>query len=181
MSQSVRVVTLAVALVFVLASAAVAAPPNDTVIVKFQDGTTPAQRADALGDADVERTVGAVPEVGARVVRAEDSASATAAALDGDPRVEYAEVNRRMRAAVAPNDPLFARQWALHVIGAPAAWDARALAGFPGGGGPVVGIVDSGVRTTHQDLQGASPRAPPRWAPTSPRAAARTPTATART
>ena len=60
-----------------------------------------------------------------------------------------------MHAAVVPNDPLFARQWALQLINAPAAWDARALAGFPTGGGPVVGIVDSGVRTTHQDLQGA--------------------------
>jgi hypothetical protein len=47
------------------------------------------------------------------------------------------------------NDPLFARQWALTTINAPVAWDARALAGFPSGGGPVVGIVDSGVRTTH--------------------------------
>jgi thermitase len=155
MSQSVRIVTLAVALVFVLASVAAAAPPSDTVIVKFRDGTTAGQRADALQDAEVERTVGTVPEVGARVVRAEDSASATAAALDDDPRVDYAEVNRRMRAAVVPNDPLFARQWALRLIGAPAAWDARALAGFPSGGGPVVGIVDSGVRTTHSDLQGA--------------------------
>jgi serine protease len=154
MSTSVRVVTLAVALVFVLGSVASAAPPSDTVIVKFRDGTSTGQRADALRDADAARTVGAVPEVGARVVRAA-SASATATALDDDPRVEYAEVNRRMRAAVVPNDPLFARQWALNTIGAPTAWDARALAGFPSGGGPVVGIVDSGVRTTHQDLQGA--------------------------
>jgi thermitase len=155
MSQSVRMVTLAVALVFVLAPVASAAPPSDTVIVKFKDGTSAAQRSDALNDADVDATVGAVPEVGARVVRGDDSARRTAAALDGDPRVDYAEVNRRMRAAVVPNDPLFARQWALKVIGAPQAWDARALAGFPSGGGPVVGIVDSGVRTTHQDLQGA--------------------------
>jgi len=155
MSRSVRIVALAVALVCVIASSAWAAPATDTVIVKFRDGTSPAQRADALQDADVERTVGTVPDVGARVVRAEDSARATAAALDDDPRVDYAEVNRRMRAAAVPNDPLFARQWALHVIGAPAAWDARALAGFPSSGGPIVGVVDSGVRLTHQDLQGA--------------------------
>lgn len=155
MSKSVRIVTLAVALVFVLASAASAAPPSDTVIVKFKDGTSAAERSDALRGADVDSTVGAVPEVGARVVRADDSARATASALARDDAVEYAEVNRTMRAAVVPNDPLFARQWALRVINAPAAWDARALAGFPSGGGPVVGIVDSGVRTTHEDLQGA--------------------------
>jgi thermitase len=155
MAKSIRVVTLAVALVLVPASVAVAAPPSDTVIVKFKDGTSAAQRSDALQGADVDRTVGTIPVVGARVVRAEDSASATAGALNDDPAVDYAEVNRRMHAAVVPNDPLFARQWALQVINAPAAWDARALAGFPSGGGPVVGIVDSGVRTTHQDLQGA--------------------------
>jgi thermitase len=155
MSKSIRTVTLAVALVFVLASVAAAAPPSDTVIVKFRSGLTSAERADALHDADVDATVGAVPDIGARVVRAEDPASATAASLDGDSRVDYAEVNRRMRAAVVPNDPLFHRQWALRLIGAPEAWDARALAGFPTGGGPVVGIVDSGVRTTHSDLQGA--------------------------
>jgi subtilisin family serine protease len=155
MSKSVRVVTVAVALFFVLASVAAAAPPSDTVIVKFKDGTSAGERTDALQGADAGGTVGSVPEVGARVVRAQDSATATAAALDRDPAVDYAEVNRRMRAAVVPNDPLFARQWALKVIGAPTAWDARALAGFPSGGGPVVGIVDSGVRMTHQDLQGA--------------------------
>ena len=155
MSKSIRVVSLAVALVLAPATVAAAAPPTDTVIVKFKDGTSAAQRSDALQSADAAGTVGTVPAVGARVVRAEDSASATAGALSDDPAVEYAEVNRRMHAAVVPNDPLFARQWALQVINAPAAWDARALAGFPSGGGPVVGIVDSGVRTTHQDLQGA--------------------------
>ncbi len=155
MSKSIRVVSLAVALVLAPATVAAAAPPTDTVIVKFKAGTSAAQRSDALQSADAAGTVGTVPAVGARVVRAEDSASATAGALSDDPAVEYAEVNRRMHAAVVPNDPLFARQWALQVINAPAAWDARALAGFPSGGGPVVGIVDSGVRTTHQDLQGA--------------------------
>ena len=155
MSKSIRIVTLAVALVLVLASVAAAAPPTDTVIVKFRSGVSVAERADALQEADVEATVGGVPAVGARVVRAEDSARATADALDDDPRVVYAEVNRRMRAAVEPNDPLFHRQWALRLINAPTAWDARALAGFPTGGGPVVGVVDSGVRQTHEDLRGA--------------------------
>jgi thermitase len=155
MAKSIRVLTLAVALVLVAASAAAAAPPTDTVIVKFRSGVSAAERADALRDADVAATVGGVPAVGARVVRAEDSARGTAGALDDDPRVLYAEVNRRMRAAVEPNDPLFHRQWALRLIGAPTAWDARALAGFPTGGGPVVGVVDSGVRRTHEDLRGA--------------------------
>ena len=75
MAKSIRVVTLAVALVLVPASVAVAAPPSDTVIVKFKDGTSAAQRSDALQGADVDRTVGTVPGIGARVVRGEDSAT----------------------------------------------------------------------------------------------------------
>ena len=114
----------------------------------------------------MDATVGAVPDIGARVVRAEDTASATAASLDDDPRVDYAEVNRRMRAAVVPNDPLFHRQ-ALRLIGALEAWDARALAGFPTGGGPVVGIVDYGVRTTHATCRARSLAASPRARPIS--------------
>ena len=158
MSKSIRVVTLAVALVFVLASAAAAAPASDTVIVKFKDGTSADQRSDALDGADVDRTVGTVPGIGARVVRGEDSATATAAALGDDPAVEYAEVNRRMRAAVVPNDPLFARQWALGIINAPAAWDARALAGFPSGGGPkplmTTWVSAPGIRSSIHRLPG---------------------------
>ena len=155
MSQSIRVVTLAVALVFVLASVAAAAPASDTVIVKFKDGTSAGQRSDALDGADVGRTVGTVPGIGARVVRAEDRRERDRRRAGGRPRRRVRRGQPALRAAVVPNDPLFARQSALQVINAPAAWDARALAASPSGGGPVVGIVDSGVRTTHEDLQGA--------------------------
>jgi subtilisin family serine protease len=46
----------------------------------------------------------------------------------------------------APNDPLFASQWGLGMIGAPAAWATSA------GAGVTVGIVDTGVDLSHQDL-----------------------------
>ena len=50
--------------------------------------------------------------------------------------------------AAAVNDPLFARQWDLRQIGAPAAWDRST------GAGVVVGLVDTGVDLGHVDLQG---------------------------
>lgn len=51
-------------------------------------------------------------------------------------------------AAGSVNDPLFSQQWALQQIGAPSAW------AFATGKGVTVGIVDTGVDLTHQDLAG---------------------------
>jgi len=45
-----------------------------------------------------------------------------------------------------PNDPLFGSQWGLSMIGAPAAWATSA------GAGVTIGIVDTGVDLSHQDL-----------------------------
>ena len=51
-------------------------------------------------------------------------------------------------AARASNDPLFAQQWSLARIGAPAAWTRST------GVGVRIGIVDTGVDLTHEDLAG---------------------------
>lgn len=50
--------------------------------------------------------------------------------------------------AGATSDPLFARQWAPVKIGAPSVWPITT------GAGVKIGIVDSGVDLSHQDLQG---------------------------
>jgi subtilisin family serine protease len=47
-----------------------------------------------------------------------------------------------------PNDPLFAKQWGLAAVGAPAAWATST------GAGTRVGVVDTGVDLSHQDLVG---------------------------
>jgi serine protease len=48
----------------------------------------------------------------------------------------------------APNDPLFAKQWALAAVRAPAAWATST------GAGTLVGVVDTGADLSHQDLAG---------------------------
>jgi subtilisin family serine protease len=50
--------------------------------------------------------------------------------------------------ASASNDPSFDKQWGLHTIGAPAAWAKTTGAGIR------IGIVDTGVDLSHEDLAG---------------------------
>ncbi len=49
--------------------------------------------------------------------------------------------------AIALNDPEYAKQWGLQVIGAKAAWDAGLL-----GEGVDIAVIDTGVHLDHQDL-----------------------------
>jgi serine protease len=50
--------------------------------------------------------------------------------------------------AGASNDPSFDKQWGLHTVGAPAAWAKTTGAGIR------IGIVDTGVDLSHEDLAG---------------------------
>src|SRR2546423_11736233 len=66
--------------------------------------------------------------------------------------VLFAAAGSAMAAAAGvpatPNDPGFSRQWGLAKIGAPAAWSRATGAGIK------IGIVDSGVDLSHEDLAG---------------------------
>ena len=80
--------------------------------------------------------------------------------LASDPRVEYVEVDARMRPALEPNDPQYASaQWhykapiaGRYGINAPLAWDRAS------GAGVVVAVLDTGS-TVHSDMQGQTVRA----------------------
>ena len=74
---------------------------------------------------------------------------AAVAALAGNPDVAYAEPDYIARGVLAPNDPLYASQWGLTQIGAPAAWDVAT-----GAPGVVIALIDSGIDLTHPDLAG---------------------------
>ncbi|MGD2246481.1 MAG: S8 family serine peptidase, partial [Candidatus Aminicenantes bacterium] len=75
-----------------------------------------------------------------------------------DPTVEYVEPNFIFRINIIPNDPMFDELWGLHNTGqtggtpdadidAPEAWDIHT-----GTEDVVVGVIDSGVDYTHEDL-----------------------------
>jgi thermitase len=68
--------------------------------------------------------------------------------------VEYAEVDKILTAASVPNDTQFAEQYALGVIKAPQGWDLAGLGAFPSTGGVKVGIIDTGIDSSHPEFAG---------------------------
>ncbi|MDQ4082603.1 MAG: S8 family serine peptidase, partial [Actinomycetota bacterium] len=133
------------------------------LIVRFAPDATAAEQADTLRDrgAEVER---ALPFQRLKLVRLSRGASVhdTAAALERDPDVAYAEPNYvRKLARRIPNDPSFVDLWGLDNTGdadidAPEAWDFTT-----GSESIVVAVVDTGIAHTHSDLTGniwTSPR-----------------------
>ena len=62
--------------------------------------------------------------------------------------VDLAEPNYIYNSFAVPNDPFFARQWHYPIINLPDAWDQAV-----GGSGAIVAVLDSGVLTSHPDLQ----------------------------
>jgi subtilisin family serine protease len=83
-------------------------------------------------------------------VQATDSTAAqrVLAALESNPLVDTAEINRAFHLDFVPNDPLLDQQWALEKIRAYAAWDVeRGSHEIP------VAIIDTGIDYRHYDLR----------------------------
>jgi thermitase len=66
--------------------------------------------------------------------------------LSHDPRLKFAELDRRVKTTAIPNDPYFGSEWHLATVGAPTAWDSTVGAGI------TIAILDSGVDGAHPDL-----------------------------
>ena len=87
-----------------------------------------------------------------RSIRVPERAAQTVlAALQRNKDVEYAEPDFEAQALGTANDPYYTggNQWYLSKIQAPGAWDYST-----GSSGVIVGIIDTGVLTSHPDLAG---------------------------
>jgi subtilisin family serine protease len=140
----------------VVALAAVPAPASAAdIIVRRDAGLDRAQRADMRSDAGVT-LVSALTLPDTEVVHADDPQAALAA-LNADPDVRYAELDRTVRAF--SDDPLFSQQWALRNTGqfgglAGADMDVPDAWALSTGAGVTVAVVDTGVDAGVADLAG---------------------------
>jgi thermitase len=148
------------AVVAVLLTAAPASADGGSVIVKFAPGASDSR---AMPDGAALRDT--VHGLGARVVSTSGDPAAVASALRARPGVEYAEVDRPMQVFATPNDSRFADLYGLNNTGqtggtadadidAPEGWDVAGMSAFSATGGAKVGIVDTGITQTHEDLAG---------------------------
>jgi len=150
---------LVVGVICVLPGAAAHAATGGNVIVKYAPGTSSSLQQTIERTAGALDRIGRVTGVGAHVVRVTGDPAAAAARLNRSSRVQYAEVDKILRASAIPNDPLFAQLYGINNpndadLDGPEGWDLAGLGSFPATGGPLVGIVDTGSDPNHEDLAG---------------------------
>ena len=147
-----RCVALIVVLCTLACCWAGAASAADTILVKFAHPGTATARVEALGDDPTGSVTGGVTVVDPQLG---ESVADALADYRARPDVVYAEPNRVLHtfAMTAPNDSLYGSQWALSAISAVQGWSV-----FPSTFSATltapIGIVDTGVDATHQDLAG---------------------------
>jgi subtilisin family serine protease len=159
-------VTIAIAATLPLPASAAASGPvvPGQVIVRYQPGSSGADRADVRDDAGTSAIEGlGMPRAQLLRITDGDSVAATVHQLEAQPGVAYAEPNQVLQPASLPNDPLFDQQWGLSNDGgtvegvagtpdadidAPEAWDVAT-----GSTGTVVAVMDTGADLEHPDLQ----------------------------
>ncbi len=69
--------------------------------------------------------------------------------LRANPLVEYAEPDHRRYPHLVPNDAQYGQQWVMQALAMEAAWDET-----EGDHAVRIGIIDDGVRSSHEDFQG---------------------------
>jgi len=171
---------IALACVCTTAPAAVGTPPEirttvaeagfdyvpGEAIVRFEPGTSSAERRAARREADVEFDDAlALPRT--ETVEVDGSVLAAVQELEDQPGVAYAQPNYRYEALAVepPNDTFFAEfpkfLWGLDDPALPSpgvsvleAWEDREGVEEVKGAGQVIAILDTGVDLTHPDLEG---------------------------
>jgi thermitase len=163
-----RVLVTATVAVLSLAFASTASAASydpDTLLVKFRAGTSAAQHRAALAVPGVGSDRGQIGGIGTHVVSVSRDPATLARVVGRSSAVAYAEPNFVLHTLATPNDSLYTSEYGLNNTGqtggtadadidAPEGWDLAGLQAFPSTGGVKVGIVDTGIDTTHPDLAG---------------------------
>jgi thermitase len=148
--HSNRLLVAALGAAVLAAAPAAAQADSSTVIVRL--GAHASHRK--LAQAGVGGTVATIAGTGARLMRVTGDPATVAGRLSHTRGVRWAEPNFVVRALAAPNDAQWPALYGTQRIGAPAFWDAHGLGSFPAAGGVPVGIVDTGIDGSHEDLAG---------------------------
>lgn len=146
--------TLAAAILGTIPSFALAAPP--AADLGYARGRILVEPRAGLSDAQFDKILkthgGKRRKLGQSKLHIVDlpdnlSEADVVAKLARNPHLKYAELDRRVRSSLAVNDPYAGSEWHLPKVGAGTAWDTSQGAGI------TIAILDSGVDTTHPDLQ----------------------------
>jgi thermitase len=146
--------TLAAAILGTIPSSALAAPP--AADLGYARGRILVEPRAGLSDAEFDKILkahgGKRRKLGQSKLHVVDlpgnlSEADVVAKLSRNPHLKYAELDRRVRSSLAVNDPYAGSEWHLAKVGAGTAWDTSQ------GTDIAIAILDSGVDTTHPDLQ----------------------------
>ncbi|MEV0153010.1 S8 family serine peptidase [Micromonospora sp. NPDC050686] len=120
------------------------------VLVKFKPGTARSAKDKALSRR-AARIASEVGRTGYVKVQTDGSATELLAALGKDPAVASVSLDYQRQATANPNDPgyYYGDQDYLKSLRLPQAWDVS-----KGSTAQVIAVLDSGVRTSHEDLTG---------------------------
>jgi subtilisin family serine protease len=146
---------------------------KQSILVKFKEGVTKAERKDVIklvdgmfkdknkdGTDDRYTSImgGRLYHVELKGKKTDDLAAPALGILQKHPAVEYANYNYIHHIALMPNDPRFDELWGMHNTGqtggtpdadidAPEAWDIST-----GSSEVIIGVIDTGVDYNHEDL-----------------------------
>ena len=120
------------------------------LVVQRRNGASPAAANQALAS-NGAWIVSQIPHINVLVIQVpEPAADRVAAALERSGQFTFVEKDFIAKvSATTPTDPSFGSQWHLSTIQAPSAWDFS-----KGASSITIGMIDSGVETSHPDLAG---------------------------